>query len=80
MYLWSIRRFFYPGVGTTDIATGMATGELWFKVPSAIKFVITVNQVNMLVGKMLFYILLIKLVLMGLYINQWNLLETVFNI
>ena len=71
---------FSTGVGTTDIATGMATGELWFKVPSAIKFVITVNQVNMLVGKMLFYILLIKLVLMGLYINQWNLLETVFNI
>ena len=32
---------FSTGVGTTDIATGMATGELWFKVPSAIKFVIT---------------------------------------
>ena len=27
---------FSTGVGTTDIATGMATGELWFKVPSAI--------------------------------------------
>ena len=26
------------GVGTTDITTGMATGQLWFKVPSAIKF------------------------------------------
>ena len=29
---------FSAGVGTTDIATGMATGQLWFKVPSAIKF------------------------------------------
>lgn len=29
---------FSTGVGTTDIATGMATGELWFKVPSAIQF------------------------------------------
>ena len=29
---------FSTGVGSTDIATGMATGELWFKVPSAIKF------------------------------------------
>ena len=29
---------FSTGVGTTDIATGMACGELWFKVPSAIKF------------------------------------------
>ena len=32
---------FSTGVGTTDIATGMATGELWFKVSSAIKFVLT---------------------------------------
>lgn len=31
---------FSTGVGTTDIATGMATGELWFKVPSAMKFVL----------------------------------------
>ena len=31
---------FSTGVGTTDIATGMATGELWFKVPSAIQFVL----------------------------------------
>lgn len=29
---------FSTGVGTTDIATVMATGQLWFKVPSAIKF------------------------------------------
>ena len=32
---------FSTGVGTTDIATAMATGELWFKVPSAIKFELT---------------------------------------
>ncbi|RGS77114.1 3-isopropylmalate dehydratase large subunit [Coprococcus sp. AF21-14LB] len=32
---------FSTGVGTTDIATGMATGELWFKVPRAIQFVLT---------------------------------------
>lgn len=31
---------FSTGVGTTDIATGMAIGELWFKVPSAIQFVL----------------------------------------
>lgn len=29
---------FSTGVGTTDIATGMAMGRLWFKVPSAILF------------------------------------------
>ncbi len=32
---------FSTGVGTTDIARGMATGEAWFKVPSAIKFNLT---------------------------------------
>lgn len=31
---------FSTGVGTTDIAAGMATGESWFKVPSAIQFVL----------------------------------------
>jgi 3-isopropylmalate/(R)-2-methylmalate dehydratase large subunit len=32
---------FSTGVGSTDMAAGMATGEAWFKVPSAIKFNIT---------------------------------------
>lgn len=32
---------FSTGVGTTDIAAGMATGQNWFKVPSAIKFELT---------------------------------------
>ena len=31
---------FSTGVGSTDMAAGMATGEAWFKVPSAIKFVL----------------------------------------
>jgi 3-isopropylmalate/(R)-2-methylmalate dehydratase large subunit len=29
---------FSTGVGSTDMAAGMATGKAWFKVPSAIKF------------------------------------------
>ena len=32
---------FSTGVGSTDMAAGMATGMAWFKVPSAIKFVLT---------------------------------------
>lgn len=40
---------FSTGVGTTDIATAMATGELWFKVPSAIKFVLK-GKLNPYVG------------------------------
>ena len=42
---------FSTGVGTTDIATGMATGELWFKVPSAIKFVLTGKPSRYVSGK-----------------------------
>ncbi len=29
---------FSTGVGSTDLAAGMATGQAWFKVPSALKF------------------------------------------
>mgnify|MGYP000717276152 CR=1 FL=1 len=42
---------FSTGVGTTDIATGMAMGELWFKVPSAIKFVLTGKPGKYVSGK-----------------------------
>ncbi len=38
---------FSTGVGSTDMAAGMATGEAWFKVPSAIKF----NLTGALTGK-----------------------------
>ena len=42
---------FSTGVGTTDIATGMATGELWFKVPEAIKFILTGKPSKYVSGK-----------------------------
>ena len=32
---------FSTGVGSTDMACGMATGEAWFKVPAALKFNLT---------------------------------------
>ncbi len=31
---------FSTGIGSTDMAAGMVTGEAWFKVPEAIKFVL----------------------------------------
>ena len=31
---------FSTGVGSTDMAAGMATGEAWFKVPEAIRFIL----------------------------------------
>ena len=42
---------FSTGVGSTDMAAGMATGLAWFKVPSAIKFVLTGKPTEWISGK-----------------------------
>ncbi len=42
---------FSTGVGSTDMAAGMATGKAWFKVPSAIKFVLTGKPAEYISGK-----------------------------
>ncbi len=42
---------FSTGVGSTDMAAGMVTGKAWFKVPSAIKFVITGKKPEWISGK-----------------------------
>ena len=42
---------FSTGVGSTDMAAGMATGKAWFKVPSAIKFNITGKFNEYVTGK-----------------------------
>ena len=42
---------FSTGVGSTDMCAGMATGEAWFKVPSAIKFNLTGKLNEYVMGK-----------------------------
>ena len=42
---------FSTGVGSTDMAAGMITGKAWFKVPSAIKVVITGKKARCISGK-----------------------------
>jgi len=42
---------FSTGIGSTDMAAGMATGEAWFKVPEAIKFVLKGNVKGWVSGK-----------------------------
>jgi 3-isopropylmalate/(R)-2-methylmalate dehydratase large subunit len=42
---------FSTGVGSTDMAFGMATGKAWFKVPSAIKFNLTGSLRKYVSGK-----------------------------
>lgn len=42
---------FSTGIGSTDMAIGMATGEAWFKVPEAIKFNLTGKPAKWISGK-----------------------------
>lgn len=42
---------FSTGVGSTDMAAGMATGKAWFKVPSAIRFNIVGKPAEWIIGK-----------------------------
>ena len=42
---------FSTGVGSTDMAAGMATGMAWFKVPAAIRFVLTGSLPERVSGK-----------------------------
>lgn len=42
---------FSTGVGSTDMAAGMISGKAWFKVPSALKIVITGNFRKYVSGK-----------------------------
>lgn len=42
---------FSTGVGSTDMAAGMATGKAWFKVPGAIRFNITGEKAPYISGK-----------------------------
>ncbi len=42
---------FSTGVGSTDMAAGMATGKAWFKVPSAIRFYLTGKPGKWVSGK-----------------------------
>lgn len=42
---------FSTGVGSTDMAAGMATGKAWFKVPSAIRIILTGKPSKWVSGK-----------------------------
>lgn len=42
---------FSTGIGSTDMAAGMATGKAWFKVPGAIKFVLRNKPAKWISGK-----------------------------
>lgn len=42
---------FSTGVGSTDLAAGMATGQAWFKIPSALKFELTGSLPENVSGK-----------------------------
>ncbi|MCR6514737.1 3-isopropylmalate dehydratase large subunit [Clostridium sp. LY3-2] len=42
---------FSTGIGSTDMASGMATGKCWFKVPRALKFILKNKPAKWVSGK-----------------------------
>ena len=71
---------FSTGMGTTDIATGMATGEIWFKVPAAIQFVLTGKPGKYVSGKDIIIHIIGKIGVDGALTNPWSLPETELHI
>ena len=71
---------FSTGIGSTDMAAGMATEKLGLKVPGAIKFVLKNKPAKWISGKDVILHIIGKLELMEQDICQWNLPEMVFNI
>jgi len=57
------------GVGSTDVAVAMATGKLWFMVPSTIKFVYKGSPGEWITGKDL---ILYTIGMIGHCIDPWN--------
>ena len=66
---------FATGVGSTDLAAAMLTGELRFKVPQSIKFVIYGKPQKWVSGKDLILHMIGLSALMELYIRRRNLPE-----
>ena len=70
---------FSTGVGSTDMAAGMASGQCWFKVPEAIRFNLNGKLRPWVSGKdVILHIIAIGVD--GHFINPWNLEERVFSL
>lgn len=72
---------FSTGVGSTDMAAGMATGKAWFKVPEAIGFEITGEFANEYIsGKDLILHIIGMIGVDGALYKAWNFLALVLKI
>ncbi len=72
---------FSTGVGSTDMAAGMATGMAWFKVPSMIKFNLTGELASNCSGKdVILTIIGTYQVLTELFTRAWNLRAKVYTV
>ena len=63
---------FSTGVGSTDMAAGMATGETWFKVPEAIRFVLAGKPGRWVSGKDIILHIIGMIGVDGALYNPWS--------
>jgi len=69
---------FSTGIGSTDMAAGMATGEAWFKVPEAMKFVLKGKPGKWVSGKDIILHIIGMIGWTELCTAPWNSRETVW--
>ena len=64
---------FSTGVGSTDIAAAISTGELWFKVPETIKFVVNGKLPKGVYSKDIILTIIRDIGVDGALYKEWNL-------
>ena len=67
---------FSTGVGSTDMCAAMMSGECWFKVPSAIKFVLRGKPAKFICGKDIILHIIGLIGVDGALYNLWSLRAT----
>ena len=63
---------FATGVGSTDFAAAMMTGEVWFKVPETMKIVLSGKMKKWVSGKDLILYIIGSIGVDGVFTRRWS--------